>query len=87
MCCLDDIKELQMNRTQLSALIFSISVFLLFVHSTFPLLWGVAGIPVPYPLMTSGAWAALMGFTPVLGLIGMLAAGLIYGSQDRKVKQ
>ena len=60
--------------------LFFLGVFLLVVHTTFPFLWALVGIHFPYPLTSSsGILWVLPGFTPAIGAIVIVIAGLIYG--------
>lgn len=67
----------------LAYVLFGIGVFLLFVHTTLPALWQILGIPSAYRLASSdGLLAISTGFTPPLGAMLMLVAGLVYGSAE-----
>jgi hypothetical protein len=62
-------------------LLFWIGVFLLFVHTTLPALWQLAGFSMPYPLAsTEGLLGLSAGFTPPLGAALILIAALVGGS-------
>ena len=64
--------------------LFSVGVFLVFVHTTLPFLWALVGIPLAYPLTpTEGIMVTLPGFTPPIGAILMVLGGLIYGREAR----
>lgn len=64
--------------------LFSVGVFLVFVHTTLPFLWALVGIPLAYPLTpTEGIMETLPGFTPPIGAILMVLGGLIYGREAR----
>ena len=68
----------------LGLLLFSVGVFLVFVHTTLPFIWALVGIPFAYPLApTEGIMVALLGFTPPIGAILMVLGGLIYGREAR----
>lgn len=59
--------------------LFLIGVFTLSVHTVLPFLWNLSGIPAPYPLISSvGIGAFLPGFTPPIGGLLMLLAGMLY---------
>ena len=70
-----------MRRRRLALFLFWVGVALLFVHTTLPALWQIAGFTTGYPLAaTTGMLAISAGFTPPLGTALMLAAGAAYGS-------
>ena len=73
-----------MTRSQVAVVVFACGVFSLVVHSTLPFVWAVAGIEIPYPLVPQGSLAVIQAFTPPLGLVTMLAAGLIYGGRRKE---
>jgi hypothetical protein len=71
-----------MASTRFGIILFFAGVFALFVHTTLPFLWGLAGIRVPYPLIAAeGPLSYLPGFTPPLGALAMVIGGLIFGRQ------
>jgi len=64
--------------------IFSVGVFLVFVHTTLPFLWALVGIPLSYPLTSNeGILLILSGFTPPIGALLMILGGLFYGREGR----
>jgi hypothetical protein len=64
--------------------LFSVGVFLVFVHTTLPFLWALMGIHLAYPLWpTEGMLVILPGFTPPIGAMFMVLGGLIYGREAR----
>lgn len=69
-------------RTRVAAyLLFGLGVILLFVHTTMPALWELFGSPGNYPLASAdGPLALASGFTPVVGALLMLVAGLVHVS-------
>lgn len=67
-----------MTRKTLVYLLFIIGVLLLEVHTTLAVLWQLAGIPATYPLSRSIVMYYAQGFTPILGAVLLLAAGLVY---------
>lgn len=70
-----------LNR-KLGMALFFLGGFLLLVHTTLPFLWALAGNPFPYPLTSSsGILWFLSGFTPAIGAIVIVIAGLIYGRE------
>lgn len=73
-----------MRRVWLAYGLFGLGVFLLLVHTSMPALWQVLGIKNSYPLAsTDGLLGLSAGFTPPLGVVSMLAAGLVYGAKGR----
>ena len=71
-----------MRRRWLTLGLFSLGVFLLFVHTTLPALWQLAGFAAAYPLgSTEGLLGLSAGFTPPLGTAFMLAAGFVHGAR------
>ena len=76
-----------MNRARIAALVFAFGCILLVLHSTLPFLWSLVGIQAEYPLFFhSGPADVIQGFTPPLGLVAMLIAGLIYGGQRKEAQ-
>ncbi|MEX2161311.1 MAG: hypothetical protein WD751_05285 [Anaerolineales bacterium] len=74
-----------MNKTWAAYLLFWLGVFLLGIHTTLPVLWTLLGLPEPIPFTAdSGVLYYLQGFTPPLGAILMLIAGLVYGAQSKR---
>ena len=70
-----------MRRERFAYALFGVGVFLLFVHTTMPALWQLLGMAGAYPLAsTQGLLGISTGFTPPLGALLMLVAGLVYGS-------
>jgi hypothetical protein len=66
-------------------LLFGLGVFLMLIHTTIAAIWTVFGFPGAPPLTaSSGVLYYLQGFTPPLGAILMLIAGLVYGAQSRR---
>jgi hypothetical protein len=57
--------------------LFALGAFLLVMHTTIPVLWRLAGVPFQYPLSATPFLQFSQGFTPMLGVLCMLAAGLI----------
>lgn len=73
-----------MQAKTLGLSLFSVGVFLVFVHTTLPFLWTLIGIPLAYPLWpTEGIWVILPGLTPPIGAMFMVLGGLIYGREAR----
>jgi len=71
-----------LNR-RLGIALFFFGVFLMVVHTILPFLWALVGIPFPYPLTSSsGILWVLPGFTPAIGSIVIVIAGLIYGREE-----
>lgn len=67
-----------MRRRLAAALLFGLGVVLLFVHTTMPALWELFGPEGDYPLASAdGTLALASGFTPVIGAVLMLTAGLV----------
>jgi len=63
--------------------LFFIGLIFLFVHTTLPFLWSLLGIPSAYPLTSSeGFWAILPAFTPPIGGLLLVLAGLLHGKEE-----
>lgn len=74
-----------MRRRVAAYLLFGLGVVLLFVHTTLPALWELFGSPGDYPLASAdGPLALASGFTPVVGALLMLFAGLVHVSDSRR---
>jgi hypothetical protein len=67
-----------MKRKTLAYLLFIVGVLLLEMHTTFAVFWQLSGNPAAYPLSRSIVLYYAQGFTPVLGAVCLLAAGLVY---------
>jgi hypothetical protein len=68
------------RRHTLALCLFWLGVFLLFVHTTMPALWQLAGLSAPYPLASNeGLLGLSAGFTPPLGAAMIFAAGFLGG--------
>lgn len=73
-----------MNRRMISFLLFTTGVFLLGVHTTFAVLWQlITGSPETYPLSATTLLYYAQGFTPILGAVCLLAAGLVYEKSEK----
>lgn len=71
-----------MTRKTLVYTLFTIGILLLEVHTTFPVLWQILGIPSGYPLSRTLFLQISQGFTPVVGVLLFLFAGLIYEREE-----
>jgi hypothetical protein len=67
-----------MSRKTTAYLLFATGVLLLGVQTTFAFLWQITGMPGAYPLSRSTILYYAQGFTPMMGALVMLLAGLIY---------
>lgn len=67
-----------MKRKVVAYILFVMGVLLLEIHTTFAVLWQISGISMPYPLGRSTILYYAQGFTPILGAVCLLAAGLVY---------
>ena len=67
-----------MKRKAVTYLLFALGILLLEVHTTFAVFWQISGNPAPYPLSQSVILYYSQGFTPILGAVCLLSAGLIY---------
>jgi hypothetical protein len=68
-----------MTRRTLTYLIFAIGVLLLEAHTALAVLWQIiTGSPETYPLSDTLFLYYAQGFTPILGAVCLLAAGLVY---------
>lgn len=73
-----------MSTRRTGIVLFIAGVFTLSVHTALPFLWNLVGVPTPYPLVASeGIGAILPGFTPPLGGLLMLLAGILYTKAGR----
>ena len=76
-----------MSGKSLGLVFFLVGMFVLHAYQTLPFLWYLVGIPLDYPLVVLlerlGPYAAgfVIGFSPLIGLLLMVAGGLIYGRQ------
>lgn len=68
-----------MTRKTITYVLFGIGVLLLEIHTTFPVLWQLmTGSPETYPLSGTTLLYYAQGFTPILGAVCLLLAGLVY---------
>jgi hypothetical protein len=67
-----------MKRKTIAYLLFALGVFFLVVHTVFPVLWQLSGLPGSYPLSRPGFLYYAQGFTPMLGVLILFVAGLVY---------
>jgi hypothetical protein len=67
-----------MKRKIITSILFVLGALLLEIHTTFAVLWQISGISLPYPLGQSIVLYYAQGFTPILGAVCLLAAGLAY---------
>ena len=63
-------------------ILFALGVLLLEVHTSFAVLWQISGNPAEYPLSRSMILYYAQGFTPILGALCLLAAGLVYEKSE-----
>jgi len=71
-----------MANKRLGITLFSVGTFAIVVHTILPFLWALVGIPMSYPLAAAeGPLAYLSGFTPPIGALLMVMAGLVFGRQ------
>jgi hypothetical protein len=74
-----------MANKRLGVALFSVGTFAIVVHTILPFLWALLSIPMPYPLAAAeGPLAYLSGFTPPIGALLMVIAGLVFGRQERR---
>lgn len=79
-----------MSGKKLRLVFFIVGAFVLHAYQTLSFLWYLAGVPLDYPLVAllraAGAYAGglIMGFAPLIGLLLMVAGGLIYGREGRR---
>ncbi len=74
-----------MTSRRFGIILFFAGTFTLFVHTAFPFLWALAGIPTHYPLTpAAGPLSYLPGFTPPLGALAMVIGGLIFGREKAR---
>ena len=71
-----------MSKKNLAYILFGVGVLLLEIHTTFAVFWQLLGIPMPYPLSQSIVLYYSSGFTPILGAICLLLAGLNYEKSE-----
>ena len=70
------------NREKSGIGIFLLGIFFLLMHSTFPFLWALIGIPSPYPLSADeGFLFYFQGFSPAVGAILLVVGGLVYSGK------
>lgn len=75
-----------MNRRKIAYLLFAIGVLFLGVHTTFAVLWQLfTGSPETYPLSRSIVLYYAQGFTPILGAVCLLLAGLAYEKSETAI--
>lgn len=68
-----------MKREWLAYGLFGLGAFFLAIHTVVPALWTLFGLAGPPPLTgESGVLYFLPGFSPPLGAVAMLLAGLAY---------
>jgi len=71
-----------MQTKKLGFSFFFVGVFFMFVHTTLPFLWFLAGVPFAFPLVaTGGVLAILPGFTPPIGALLMVIGAMTYGRE------
>jgi len=74
-----------MQTKKLGLSFFFLGVFSMFLHTTLPFLWSLAGIPFAFPLVTTeGVLAILPGFTPLIGALLMVIGALTYGREEAR---
>ncbi|HEU0295293.1 MAG TPA: hypothetical protein VFR47_21310 [Anaerolineales bacterium] len=68
-----------MARKTLSYLLFGLGVLLLEMHTTLAVLWQITGAAGRmYPLSSGTVLYYAQGFTPMLGVLTLFIAGLVY---------
>jgi hypothetical protein len=74
--------ESKMTRKTIAYLLLITGILLLEIHTTFPVLWRIFGLPGSYPLIRPGFLAFAQGVTPMLGALSLLIASMIYGKKE-----
>jgi hypothetical protein len=67
-----------LSKKAIAYLLFASGMLLMLAHTTFPVLWQLSGAAGEYPLSRSIVLYYAQGFTPILGVLLLLFAGLIY---------
>ena len=68
-----------MTRKTIAYILFGFGVLLLEVHTSFAVLWQLfTGLPNKYPFSSGTFLLYAQGFTPILGMLCLLAAALVY---------
>jgi hypothetical protein len=71
-----------MAKKTLSYLLFGLGVLLLEMHTTLAVLWQITGAHGDYPLSSGTILYYGQGFTPMLGVLTLFIAGLVYEKQE-----
>jgi type II secretory pathway component PulF len=67
-------------------IIFVIGIFFMLMHTILPYLWSAFGITAAYPLIwTDGILMFLPAFSPPIGALLLIIAGLVYGRKSKEV--
>ena len=70
------------NKEKVGIGIFLVGIFFMLMHTTFPFLWALIGIPAPYPLSANeGFLFYFQGFSPVVGAVLLVVGGLVYSGK------
>jgi hypothetical protein len=72
-----------MAKRILPYLLFGLGVLMLEMHTTLAVLWQITGaVGGTYPLSRGTILYYAQGFTPMLGVLILFLAGLVYEKQD-----
>lgn len=72
-----------MAKKTLSYLLFGLGMLLLEMHTTLAVLWQITGTAGgTYPLSSGTVLYYAQGFTPMLGVLTLFIAGLVYEKQE-----
>ncbi len=74
-----------MSTAKWGLVIFALGVFFIHVHTTLAFLWALLGFELAtYPLLLKWISPYFPGFTPAIGAILLVVAGLLYSRSLRR---